>query len=141
MMPKWHFIASFVLSAFIFVFTGSTTAALACLFAGTLPDIDHVLDYYLYSGHLSLKPSEISGFYRHFGKVYVVFHSYELLILAIVAGFVYDAPLLVAGMGLGFLGHIVMDIMAYEMKPQSYSFVYRMMNGFEMGRLCGINSD
>ena len=113
MMPERHFIASFLLSPFIFVFTGSTTAASACLLAGTLPDIDHVLEHYLYSGHLSLKPSEISGFYGHSGKIYVVFHSYELLIPVIAAGFVYDAPLLVAGMGLGFLGHIVMDILAY----------------------------
>lgn len=36
----------------------------------------------------------------------------------------------------GLLGHIALDIMACGMKPQSYSPVYRMMNGFGMGRLC-----
>lgn len=136
MMPKWHILASAVLATMIFIITNSPAAAVACFIAGTAIDIDHVLDYYLYSGHLSLDISKISGFYQDFGKVIVVLHSYELLVVGAVVAYMLGANLLFIGAVTGFMGHMLMDTLAYEMKPQSYFLSYRVIKGFKLEKLC-----
>jgi hypothetical protein len=138
-MPKWHILASAILAVMVFKVTNSPAAAVACFISGTAIDLDHVLDYYLYSGRLSLNPSEISGFYQDFGKVIVVLHSYELLVVGAVAAYMLEANLLFVGAATGFMGHMLMDTLAYEMKPQSYFLVYRVINGFELRKLCCID--
>ena len=136
MMPKWHILTSAVLSVTIFKVTGSLNAAAVCFAAGTVIDIDHVLDYYLYSGRLSLSVSEISGFYPRFGKVFVFLHSYELLLAGAVVAYLLQAQVLFIGAAVGFMGHLLLDTAGYEMKPQSYFLVYRVFCGFRLERLC-----
>jgi hypothetical protein len=132
MMPKWHILASALLGLLVFTFTKSPAAAMACFISGTAIDLDHVLDYYLYSKRLTLNVAEISGFYGDFGKVIVVLHSYELLLIAGVVAYVSHTYLLFTGVAVGFMGHMLMDAFAYEMKPLSYFFSYRMLNGFKL---------
>jgi len=136
MMPKWHILTSAVLSVVIFKVTGSFSAAAACFAAGTVIDIDHVLDYYFYSGRLSLSVSEISGFYPHFGKVFVFLHSYELLLAGAIAAYLLQAQVLFMGAAVGFMGHLLLDTAGYGMKAQSYFLVYRILNGFKVEKLC-----
>ncbi len=135
-MPKWHILASTTLAVVIFTITNSFTAAVACFISGTVIDIDHVFDYYLYCGRLSLDISEISGFYQHYGKVIVVLHSYELLFVAVIVTFIFHVHVLFIGVAIGFVGHMLMDTFAYEMKPQSYFLLYRIRNGFKIEKLC-----
>jgi hypothetical protein len=47
-----------------------------------------------------------------------------------------EANLLFVGAATGFMGHMLMDTLAYEMKPQSYFLTYRVIKGFELGKLC-----
>lgn len=136
MMPKWHILTSAVLSVIIFKVTGSFSAAVVCFAAGTVIDIDHVLDYYLYSGRLSLSVPEISGFYPQFGKVFVFLHSYELLLAGAVVAYLLQAQVLFMGAVVGFMGHLLLDTAGYEMKALSYFPVYRVFCGFRVERLC-----
>ena len=136
MMPKWHILISAALSLLIFRATGSFYASAACFIAGTVIDVDHVLDYYLYSGRLSLSVSEISGFYPRFGKVFVFLHSYELLIAGAVVAYFLQAQVLFMGAAVGFVGHLLLDTAGYEMKAQSYFLSYRVFCGFRVERLC-----
>jgi len=136
MMPKWHILASAILAIIIFTITNSFTAAVACFIAGTAVDLDHIFDYYLYCERLSLDSSEISGFYQHSGKVFVVLHSYELLPVGAIVAFIFQMHVLFIGAATGFMGHMLLDTFAYEMKPQSYFLSYRMLNGFELEKLC-----
>lgn len=136
MMPKWHILISAILSLMIFRATGSFYAAAACFIAGTMIDIDHVLDYYLYSGRLTFDISEISGFYPRYGKVFVFLHSYELLLAGAVVAYLLQAQVLFMGAAVGFVGHLLLDTARYEMKPQSYFLAYRAFCGFRLERLC-----
>jgi small-conductance mechanosensitive channel len=136
MMPKWHILVSAILAVIIFMITRSFVDAFACFIAGTVIDIDHVFDYYLYSGRLSFDVSEISGFYHSYRKVFVLLHSYELLVFGVVVASVFDAYGLFFSAAVGFVGHMLLDSMSYEMKWISYFFVYRALNGFRLERLC-----
>ncbi len=137
MMPRLHMAASAILAILIFGITNSLSSAALCFAMGSFIDIDHIFDYYLYSRRISLDVSEISGFYLHFKKIIVILHSYELLIPLAIIGFTYHAQTLLLGAVTGFIGHIFMDTLAYEMRPRSYFFLYRVMNGFRLERLCG----
>jgi hypothetical protein len=136
MMPKWHILTSAVLSVIIFKVTGSFSAAAVCFAAGTVIDIDHVLDYYVYSGRLSLSVSEVGGFYPRFGKVFVFLHSYKLLLAEAVVAYLLQAQVLFIGAAVGFMGHLLLDTAGYGMKARSYFLVYRVFCGFRVERLC-----
>jgi len=120
----------------IFKVTGSFSAAAVGFAAGTVIDIDHVLDYYLYSGRLTFDISEISGFYPQFGKVFVLLHSYELLFAGAIVAYLLQAHVLFIGAAVGFVGHLLLDTAGYGLKPQSYFLAYRAFCGFRLERLC-----
>ena len=136
MMPKWHIFTSAILSLVMFRISGSFHASLACFIAGTIIDIDHVLDYYLYSGRLTFNVSKISGFYSRYGKVIILLHSYELLLIGAVFAYFLQAHVLFIGAAIGFVGHLLMDTAGYGMKAQSYFLSYRVYCGFGLERLC-----
>jgi len=137
MMPQYHFIISVVVSLIFFVFTRSPTASLLCFLAGFMLDADHLIDFWLYKGRLTLSREILQGFYEKWDKVPVLFHSIEFLIPVALLGFLFPSlSLLLLGIATGFLSHLILDFMSYELHPLSYFLTYRVIKRFDKRYIC-----
>lgn len=132
-----HTIASVSLATGIYVKTSSLPMAAAALISGIFLDIDHILDFFLFSG----ERFSISGFTSwcyegRWQKLVLIFHSYELYAVYGLLVYNYPYPVLVGvfwGVGL----HLVLDqagnrylIKAFAISKWFYFFTFRAWGGF-----------
>ena len=139
MLPSRHIIVSLSLGASVWFFTRSVPAALLCLLAGTLIDLDHLIEHAIHHGFKNLnfkeiyqackrmtKPQEEGGV----KKIYLFFHAIEISILLWVI-FVLSKNIYFLSMALGYTAHLALDVAGNEIKPWAYFITARMKNGFE----------
>ena len=129
-----HFLLSLFLSAFVYLFTKNIFASFLCFLAGFLVDADHLIDFWIYKGRITLSREIFNEFYKNFGKIYIFAHSLEFLIpLALITLYfpVYGIALLI-----GFLSHIITDYLTYDMHLLSYFLTYRLKRRFNIEYLC-----
>lgn len=132
-----HTIASVVLAAGIYKATSSVEMASAALFVGIFLDIDHIIDFFIFSG----ERFSISGFTSwcyegRWNKLILMFHSYELFALYSLLVYNFPNPILLGilcGMGL----HLILDqvgnrhlIKAFTISKWFYFFTFRAWGGF-----------
>ncbi len=132
-----HTIASTVLAAGIYEATSSVETASAALVVGIFLDIDHIIDFFLFSGeHFSIKGFTSWCYEGRWNKLILMFHSYELLVLYSLLVYKYPNPILVGilcGMGL----HLILDqlanrhlIKAFIISKWFYFFTFRAWGKF-----------
>lgn len=112
----------------------------ACTFlVGVFVDSDHMIDYFLAFGFSFNVRNFFSGKqFRKSNKIYVFFHSAELLIIpAIIILFSNNSTLNIVAlaMGMSFLLHLIYDTASNQMHPMAYFFVYRFFSNFELKKL------
>ena len=130
MYPKYHLITSLILSTIVLFITNNFYYSLTVLFFGVMLDLDHIIDYFiLYKKKLDFKII-MGGMYDNKDKVYVFFHSYELLIFICLISY-YILPNYIFYIALGFLSHILLDLYEYPLKFYYYFFWYRMLIKFK----------
>ena len=132
-----HTIASTVLAAGIYKATSSVEMASAALLVGIFLDIDHIIDFFLFSG----ERFSISGFRSwcyegRWERLILIFHSYELYALFGLLVYYYPHPVLLSifwSVGL----HLILDqignrylIKAFVISPWFYFFTFRAWGGF-----------
>ena len=132
-----HTIASTVLAAGIYTATSSIEMASAALFVGIFLDIDHIIDFFLFSG----ERFSISGFTSwcyegRWERLILIFHSYELYALFGLLVYYNPHPVLLSifwSVGL----HLILDqignrylIKAFIISPWFYFFTFRAWGGF-----------
>lgn len=137
MNTKAHTIVSTVLATGIYAATSSLTMASATLFTGIFMDIDHVIDFFLFSGErFSINGFRSWCYEGRWNKLILMFHSYELFILCSFLAYKYPNPVLLGilcGMGL----HLILDqignrhlIKAFTISKWFYFFAFRAWGGF-----------
>ena len=130
MYPKYHLITSLILSTVVLFITNNYYYSLTVLFFGVMLDLDHIIDYFiLYNKKLDFKII-MCGMYNNKTKVYVFFHSYELLLLICLAAYLLGFPDYIFYIMLGFLSHITLDLIEYPLKFYYYFLSYRMIIKF-----------
>jgi len=137
MMPQYHFTVSVTISLTFFIYTKSPTASLLCFLAGFMLDADHLIDFWMYKRKLTLSREIFQGFYEKWDKVPVLLHSIELLILIALLALLFPSvslPLL--GIAVGFISHLILDFMSYELHPLSYFLIYRVTKRFDKRYIC-----
>ena len=100
--------------------------------ASFLIDLDHLIDLYLFAGHL--KFWQIFGkvdFFTESQKVFVLAHSWELVVLLGLWGWLRRKPAILLT-GLAFLGHILIDQLTYAPHPLGYFLTFRLLNNFDL---------
>ena len=132
-----HTIASTVLAAGIYKATSSVEMASAALFVGIFLDIDHIIDFFLFSW----ERFSISGFRSwcyegRWERLILIFHSYELYALFGLLVYYNPHPVLLSifcSVGL----HLILDqignrylIKAFVISPWFYFFTFRAWGGF-----------
>jgi len=131
MRLKYHVLASTVTSAVYGYFFHSWTGTLACFFSGILIDLDHVLDYQIIKKKfwITLKELEDYCFHNREGRIYLIFHSYELLLILWVTTQFFSNPTWV-GLIFGMTVHMLFDQFTNGTHPLAYFWCFRARYGF-----------
>ena len=99
-------------------------------------DLDHLIDYFLYYGFsFNLHDFALGTQFAYSGKVYVFFHSWELLLLLLTAGFYQIKKknnYVLFVITLGMLSHVLYDTAYYSFPLIDYSLVYRIIKNFDI---------
>ncbi len=136
MIPQYHFLISFFLALIFLWFTKSLMGSLIVLASGSLLDLDHLFDFWLYKGKIVIDREILEGFYVNFNKIPVVLHSIELLIPLWIFGYFSGYYLFSVAISLGFISHLILDFLSYELYLPAYSFLYRLSVDFVKSRIC-----
>jgi hypothetical protein len=136
-----HIIVSGVTSALFFSMTHSWVGGMSCFLSGILIDVDHQLDFYLHRKRICLSLKELMHFClkERTGKMYLIFHSYELMVFWwLVAVFLHFDPVWL-GMALGMSVHMLFDQLTNPVYPWAYFWFCRRR--FQFNKKIFFNDD
>jgi hypothetical protein len=107
------------------------TGALVTFFTGVFIDIDHFFDYFYNEGfNLNPKSFLTSAYCLDAPKVYLFFHSYELLIPVVLYGWITGHVMLAWAVGTGMLTHILADQLWNPVTGRAYFLTCRLYHNF-----------
>ncbi len=114
------------------IWVRSWGALAACFLSGILIDLDHHLDYIIIRKKIPFRYKSLLEFCHvdHTHPIYLLLHSYELLLLLWVSVFLFDLGVIWMGAAVGFTAHIFCDEFANPIKPMAYFLIYRAKNRF-----------
>lgn len=104
---------------------------------GTLIDLDHLYDYARYPHRSGRRGFDIGHFFEvltgeKLVNVYVLLHSWELIALALVAGWFFPvAGSVLVPLGFGMAVHILLDAFTNPTSIICYSIISRVAHRFE----------
>ena len=137
-----HIIISFSVGSALGFFARSAYAGFLCFIAGTLIDVDHIIEYIVHYGFkdFSLKrvflvcdqTSRQAGEDR-FRILYLIFHSYELAIILWIIYF-YVKSINFFAFVLGYSLHLFMDSVGNPIHPYFYFITWRAANNFDSNK-------
>ncbi|HTB22865.1 MAG TPA: hypothetical protein VK914_09180 [bacterium] len=132
MVLREHASLSLCGAAALYLATADASAAAAFWVAGTLVDVDHLVDYWRDDG-FNLRLARFFAYFPGRSPVFLLlpFHAWEwvLGLLAVVLG--AGAPLWVWGLAMGWLSHLLLDQRFNpSQQPLAYWFAYRWNRGF-----------
>ncbi|MBD3355128.1 hypothetical protein GF361_04035 [Candidatus Woesearchaeota archaeon] len=137
MMPLSHLMWALPAALLYFLITQEVYSSFAFLLTAVFIDIDHVLDYILAYGKFDIKYFLRGRWFKK--KLYVIFHSYELVLILLFVYFQTNNSLVLA-IALGITYHFITDMVYYksELKKKIlfYSLIYRMSQKFEKKVFC-----
>ncbi|OGM02435.1 hypothetical protein A3K72_02320 [Candidatus Woesearchaeota archaeon RBG_13_36_6] len=132
MKPEYHLVASAFLGLVLLYFTKSPLAALMCFLSGfLLIDLDHFFDFWVYKKKITFSREFFEKYCEISGKIYIFFHSFELILLLWVLFAVFDIGIVGIGIIVGLLSHLVIDLLGNGMHPLGYFLTYRVLKGFD----------
>ena len=133
MKLKQHITTSIFFSAFLFAISKSWIIFGSSLISGVLIDIDHVLDYFLVYGiNIRIKQFFDVCHTQKILRVWLIFHSWELLFLMGISAFIVRWNPWLVGTIVGFTQHIILDQLFNKTNKWTYSFFWRLKNDFSM---------
>ena len=136
MKPSIHVATSFSVALVLYFFTKSIYATLLCLVSGILVDFDHVIEYLVHFGGKDINIKRIYQACREllFKKLYLVFHSAEIVIIFWIMT-ALTRNIYVLAIALGYSSHIILDFVGNPLHPFSYFVTRRFMRKFETHKL------
>lgn len=123
-----HFVLTMTISAWIYLQTKIPVSAGIFILGGIFIDLDHLIDYFLFTKNKFILSDFLNIRYVKSGKVYLFLHSWELIfgILALVAIFnSHGLYILFLGMSL----HLLIDNVQRK-NPLAYFLIYRFIQKF-----------
>lgn len=132
MKVRNHIISSGIISYIVYLLSANSMSnAVASFLAGILIDADHFLDYFLNYGF----SCNLRNIYEVLDKmkinrIYLILHSYELLIIFWASIFLIPLNSLYLAMAIGFTQHIFLDQIFNPVMPRAYFLSYRIINKF-----------
>jgi hypothetical protein len=144
MKTRTHIFSSAILSGTIYALTKSKQTAIAAFVSGVLIDLDHLFDFFVFSGERFSIKRFFSWFWdTKWEKVTILFHSYELYFVLGIIAFFYPNDILI-GVLLGGGLHLILDQIGVfnfhfglnsKPAPMYYFLIYRCFVGFHKDKL------
>lgn len=106
-------------------------------------DLDHLFDFWRARGFtidarkFIAETRDGGKYFEDAGKIFILLHSWELLILVWAVAIIVNHPCLGISFSLGFVPHLLWDQVTVAKKPLMYSFIFRVLNHFDLGKICG----
>jgi len=139
-----HFILTAVIAGFLFWRFKDWRLVLVAFVFGIFIDLDHWFDYFAYFG-LKISLSNffnVASYIKPFGKIYVFLHGWEFVIPFWLIGRWMGKKFKIKGLEwavvLSYLGHLLWDNFSFPHHPLAYSFIYRLLNNFNLESFNGI---
>jgi len=144
MKVRTHIYSSAILGGTIYALTTSKSIAISALVGGVFIDLDHIFDFFIFSGErFSIKNlfSWCDGL--RWEKLTLLLHSWEIFLGLVVLAFFYPNHILIGSLLGGGL-HLILDQIgnpyrALQRKlipsPLFYFLTYRCFVGFHKDRL------
>jgi len=132
MKPVHHILISGGVTAVLSIWIKSSGALLACFLSGIFIDLDHHLDYFIAKKRIPLSYNKLSEFCHneHGAKLYLIFHSYELLAVIWICIYGWSLGNIWVGVAVGMTTHLFCDEFANPIKPMAYFFTFRLKKNF-----------
>ncbi|MDP2913576.1 MAG: hypothetical protein Q8N91_06180 [Candidatus Omnitrophota bacterium] len=99
--------------------------------AGIFIDLDHIIDHYINNG-FTLNPNAVydACIDIKFKTLYLVFHSYEIVILLWIAIYCFSLSNAWKALAIGITQHVIFDNLTNPMRKLGYFFTYRALKRF-----------
>ncbi len=136
--PTAHVYTSAVLAAALYAHSHSIPESTICFAGGILIDLDHVIDFVLFSGEKFSPGNFVSWCENRWQRVTLLFHSYELLSLLFIIMVYLDSAVLrgiLWGAGLHLLLDQLWNPKAYGLSPLFYFIGFRIAAGFRREKM------
>lgn len=131
MSPVAHVIASGAISVFVWWHLKSAACAVTSFAAGVLIDLDHLIDYYAnFRFTLSIRKIYLRCLGMRLKRLYVLLHSYELVIALWAAIYAFRLSDIWKGIAIGFTQHLLFDQITNPLNTFGYFLTYRIVKGF-----------
>ncbi|MCM8760987.1 MAG: hypothetical protein NC938_00625 [Candidatus Omnitrophica bacterium] len=132
MKPLAHIAASGIISIAVGIYFKSIGCAAISLAAGVLVDADHFIDYYT-SHPFTIRIKYIYNACEEIRikKLYVILHSYELVLILWLAIFALSLSDYWKAAAIGLTQHILFDQFTNPIGRLGYFVIYRMIRGFK----------
>ncbi len=147
MKASYHAAISLSAGAALYLYTSSAVIAAYSVIAGIFLDIDHVPDFILQAGIKNRSPKQAWRAFlsARLPELYLVLHSYELLILIFIAGRLSGWNERMLGLAAGALLHMVLDQFSntfkYGLKPYFYFLTARALKRFKQEALTDVSME
>lgn len=140
MGPIKHLAYSTALGTTLLITTKSPKTAMACVFAGTMVDLDHVIEYGIYCKDFAQEWDWnlfASGKYFDYkGTVKVIFHSWEFAIVLWLYLFTKKRKNgILYGIACGYTLHLVLDHIGNDVNNKAYFELFRIKNHWKQSAL------
>ena len=124
-----HALASTFLSLLVYAYSNSFEVSILCFLLGVFIDVDHALDYLMWSNNRSLRTFFKLGpdYFTNPHSTDRVLHSIDLWLPLILFTMVI-LPELAIGVAVGFIGHITLDFLGFSSSPFLLHRVLRWKN-------------
>jgi len=97
-------------------------------------DLDHLIDYYAsYRFSLNLKHMYRALEEVRLKRIYLVLHSYELVICSWAAVLLFSPGMVWKGAAIGLTQHLIFDNLTNPINTKGYFLLYRLMKRFRTG--------
>ena len=132
MTPSRHTVVSILISIPFGMASQSWVGAITCFLSGIFIDLDHVIDFVANKKKLFRSYDEFFSFFERErkGKLYLIFHSYELLFVFWLLIMIYQLNSIWVGLALGMTVHMFCDQITNPLRPFVYFWVYRLRYRF-----------
>lgn len=122
-----HAISSLLISVIMYFANLPVESCVLCLLTGVFVDIDHFIDYLLWSKDKTLKKFWILG-PSHYTEIHLtdtLLHSIDLFSLLVIP-FILYWPIAAIGIMTGFFSHLALDQIGFRYNPLHFFLLYRI---------------
>lgn len=132
MRPLAHVVTSSVISIYVWIHFRSFVCALISFLAGVLIDLDHLIDFYANNRFtFSIKRIYCACIRIRFRKIYILLHSYEMLIILWLAIYFFSLSNIWKALAIGLTQHIIFDQLTNPISRYGYFLTFRIAKGFK----------